>query len=89
MNKKFDICYADSLKCYLPHDFNNFSKDKPYEKLRWELIQDDLCENKVFYGDDMCSVSNRLKLPQHLRDGISLLTQVSKGIYEKVTILAE
>ena len=41
LNKKFDICYVDSLKCYLPHDFNNFSKDKPYEKLRWELIQDE------------------------------------------------
>lgn len=40
-NKKFDFCYIDSLNHYLPNDFNNFSKEKPFEKLRAELIQDD------------------------------------------------
>ena len=87
-NRKFDICYADNLKCYLPHDFNNFNKDRPYEKLRWELIQDEVSENKILYGDDMCSVSNRLKLPQHLRDGITELSELSKVIYDKVDELA-
>lgn len=33
-NKKFDLCYIESLRYYLPHDFNNFNKDRPNERLR-------------------------------------------------------
>lgn len=74
LNKKFDLCYIDELKCYLPHDFNNFDKERPFSRLRWELLQDDECEDKILLGEDMVSVVSRLKLPQHYRDGINQLS---------------
>ena len=87
--KKFDFCYIDSLNHFLPNDFNNFSKEKPYEKLRPELIQDDEFEDQILYGEDMCTLSNRLKLPQNYRDGMEELTSVSKSIYDRIELLVE
>ena len=51
-------------------------------------MQDDECEDKILYGEDMVSLSSRLKLPQNYRDGINELTEISQTIYERINILA-
>lgn len=51
-------------------------------------MQDDECEDKIVYGEDMVSLSSRLKLPQNYRDGINELTEISQTIYERINILA-
>lgn len=52
------------------------------------MLQDDECEDKILYGEDMVSLSSRLKLPQNYRDGINELTEISQTIYERINILA-
>ena len=37
----------------------------------------------------MISLATRLKLPEHYRDGINELTELSKSIYERISLLAE
>lgn len=74
-SKKFDICYIQGLKHYLPQDFyryhsqtskNNQSINSTHV-LRKELIQDEEYDESVFCGENMSNVIHRLKMPQHLK----------------------
>ena len=83
-NKKFDFCMVKNLQNYLPQDFFRFNKDVEYHKLRSEFIQDEEYEEEVFYGENMCEIVTRLKLPQHYKQGIDTLKSVSRHLSVRI-----
>lgn len=93
--KKFDICYIQGLKHYLPQDFYRFNSEgtkntqsiNPVHVFRKELIQHEEYDDIVFYGENMSTVIQRLKMPQHFKEAIDTLSEVSKSISERVTAL--
>jgi hypothetical protein len=94
-SKKFDICYIQGLKHYLPHDFYSYNLQGAKSSqsinsghvLRKELIQHEDYDDIVFYGENMSEVIQRLKMPQHFKEAIENLSEVSKSISERVDAL--
>ena len=43
----------------------------------------------IFYGDNMSVVTQKLKMPQHFKEAIDTLTEVSKSIINRVNALVQ